>query len=162
MEEWKQLSPSQILAKTAVGRDWLKKEKENKELIRIAVEKQKIIDNDYEIAILEYNSSFNLPPRIKKQKQTKVINHHGLTAEQAKDLRSHYGKCFACGSTERLCVDHCHFTERIRGVLCANCNWVLGKIQDNPETLERLIDYLKNPPEQSEDSFYDYSQFYGE
>lgn len=40
-------------------------------------------------------------------------------------------------------VDHCHKTERVRGLLCRRCNDFLGKIQDDQERMQRLVDYLK-------------------
>jgi hypothetical protein len=45
--------------------------------------------------------------------------------------------------TKALCVDHDHGTGVIRGLLCARCNRVLGKIKDNIELLESMISYLK-------------------
>jgi len=43
----------------------------------------------------------------------------------------------------KLVVDHCHSTGKIRGLLCHNCNRALGLMQDNVETLQNAIDYLK-------------------
>ena len=53
------------------------------------------------------------------------------------------GKCAACGSTNRLCIDHDHETNKPRGLLCHNCNTALGLVGDNLETLTNLIEYLK-------------------
>ena len=43
----------------------------------------------------------------------------------------------------RLCVDHCHTTGKIRGLLCGRCNSVLGLAGDNIEILQRAVEYLK-------------------
>ena len=40
-------------------------------------------------------------------------------------------------------VDHCHSTEKIRGILCNKCNSGLGFLGDNIESLERAINYLR-------------------
>ena len=58
--------------------------------------------------------------------------------------------CAICG--KRLCLgkhthaDHCHAKNQPRGVLCRPCNTGLGNFADNPETLQRAIEYLKLPP----------------
>lgn len=40
-------------------------------------------------------------------------------------------------------VDHCHATNRIRGLLCQPCNTALGLFRDNPVILKSAIRYLK-------------------
>lgn len=58
------------------------------------------------------------------------------------------GTCAICdnpasGFKKHLCMDHCHETLRLRGLLCDNCNSGLGKFKDNVELLEKAIVYLK-------------------
>lgn len=43
----------------------------------------------------------------------------------------------------RLAVDHCHETERLRGLLCGRCNAGIGLLGENPEVLRRAIEYLQ-------------------
>lgn len=43
-----------------------------------------------------------------------------------------------------LCVDHCHKTGKVRGLLCNHCNSLLGFSRDNTETLNNAIYYLNN------------------
>ena len=52
--------------------------------------------------------------------------------------------CEICGVTlvKKKCIDHCHDTEKVRGVLCNNCNTALGLVKDNTEVLSRMINYL--------------------
>lgn len=47
--------------------------------------------------------------------------------------------------TKSLCVDHCHVTKKIRGLLCHMCNTSLGGFKDSIELLESAINYLKTP-----------------
>jgi hypothetical protein len=71
----------------------------------------------------------------------------GLTQDTVEDILS-TGKCEACGSTDRkLCIDHDHRTNNVRGLLCHNCNTALGLVGDNLSTLQNLIHYLndRNP-----------------
>ena len=41
-------------------------------------------------------------------------------------------------------VDHCHTTDKVRGLLCRNCNLGLGGFKDNIETIKKAILYVKN------------------
>lgn len=52
-------------------------------------------------------------------------------------------QCEACGSTERLNIDHCHKTNKVRGMLCNSCNMALGQLGDSLERIERLYIYLR-------------------
>ena len=40
------------------------------------------------------------------------------------------------------CIDHDHDTERVRGLLCQNCNWALGNLRDNPQAAQAVVRYL--------------------
>ena len=46
-------------------------------------------------------------------------------------------------STNKVVVDHCHTSGKVRGVLCSMCNFGLGHFKDNPQSLENAINYLK-------------------
>lgn len=57
------------------------------------------------------------------------------------------GKCLGCEIHQSLlpkslCVDHCHKSGKVRGLLCSNCNNAIGYVKENPNTLESLIKYL--------------------
>ena len=54
------------------------------------------------------------------------------------------GKCAICFKEQRsLCVDHCHSTGAIRGLLCTQCNSALGLLGDTEEGLRRALAYLQ-------------------
>ena len=42
-----------------------------------------------------------------------------------------------------LCVDHCHETGRIRGLLCDKCNRGIGLLGDSLKNLKSAISYLE-------------------
>lgn len=42
-----------------------------------------------------------------------------------------------------LSVDHCHVTGKVRGLVCQNCNSMLGYAKDEERRLEMGIEYLK-------------------
>jgi hypothetical protein len=71
----------------------------------------------------------------------------GITVEQYQTLfESQNGLCAICNeppTLERsLAVDHCHSTEKIRGLLCFRCNSTLGKFEDDVTLFQKAIDYL--------------------
>lgn len=89
-----------------------------------------------------------------KEKSGKLFNKFGITLEQYKDiLKLQNNKCAICEiSIEThlnlrqtyFPVDHCHTTGKIRGLLCDKCNRGIGLLQDNPDILQKAIDYLQN------------------
>lgn len=55
--------------------------------------------------------------------------------------------CGICGVDKNiagrdLAIDHDHATGKVRGLLCHNCNAMLGHARDNPEYLLRAVDWL--------------------
>lgn len=74
--------------------------------------------------------------------------HHSLSMEEYRILEDlQDGKCGICGSDggrNRLVVDHDHETGAIRGLLCTSCNRGIGIFEDDPELLERAVQYLRN------------------
>lgn len=55
-------------------------------------------------------------------------------------------ECAICGKGQgtRLCLDHCHFTGFVRGMLCRRCNTTLGLLDDSVSRLNAAIRYLEN------------------
>jgi Recombination endonuclease VII len=60
-------------------------------------------------------------------------------------LKNQDGKCKICNKTssKNLCIDHCHVTGKFRGLLCRNCNTLLGHAKDSVEILQSAISYLR-------------------
>ncbi len=65
------------------------------------------------------------------------------------------GKCAICetfkekegiSSKNRLCRDHCHKTNKPRGLLCDPCNQGLGNFKEDINQILRAIKYLENDP----------------
>lgn len=82
-----------------------------------------------------------------------MLNKFGITQDEYDAmLAGQNGGCAICGSRDgmirsgqvlRLSVDHCHETNRVRGILCNSCNNGLGRFKDDPELLRRAADYLE-------------------
>lgn len=78
----------------------------------------------------------------------------GLCIEEIQAMRgAHSGQCDICGHVEtkkdrrgnllRLAIDHCHSTGLVRGQLCNVCNRAIGMMGDNPDLLEKAVEYLR-------------------
>lgn len=84
----------------------------------------------------------------------KLLYTFGISVEQYDALlEAQEGKCAVCREPEivvrrdrggqRLVVDHCHSTGKIRGLLCTKCNSALGNMHDSTELLKKLLNYLE-------------------
>ncbi len=51
--------------------------------------------------------------------------------------------CEICGSSKKLCWDHCHDENIFRGTLCNTCNLAIGYMKNNPQYLRSAADYLE-------------------
>lgn len=105
-----------------------------------------------------------------KKLYTEYKEKHGIVPDREGNRRRHlnrkYGlkledipnKCQVCGRDEsfsygrgggrgsgrgRIAVDHHHDLGKIRGFLCYDCNLALGHVQDDPNLLRALADYLE-------------------
>ena len=76
------------------------------------------------------------------------LKKYNLTLDQYNKMLEKQNKCCVmCKLTpdvnKRLSVDHCHKTGKVRGLLCNNCNFVLGLAKDSIEILKNAIVYLE-------------------
>ena len=86
-----------------------------------------------------------------KQHATEIKRRYGLSIEDYNAMLVKQNmKCAICDKQHdpsikrgRLYVDHCHKTGKIRALLCAAHNSMLGYAEDDIETLEKAIEYLK-------------------
>ena len=84
-------------------------------------------------------------------KMKNIERKYGITRAQYEEMLSQQNyKCKSChrqlnGVRGPLspCVDHCHKTSKVRGILCKNCNHALGHVNDDIDRLLKLIEYLK-------------------
>jgi hypothetical protein len=70
---------------------------------------------------------------------------YGLSAEHHRRLvEQQNGVCAICKRPSRraLCVDHCHATRVVRGLLCDKCNTALGLFGDDAGRVLAAVAYL--------------------
>lgn len=77
------------------------------------------------------------------------FKRYGITPEEYDKLYvAQDGKCAICEATrgsdtaEYLCVDHCHETGAIRGLLCNSCNRGIGNLKDSVQLVTKALAYL--------------------
>lgn len=131
---------------------------------KLTSEKRKVNRNKPEAkkAIKIRNERWYLNNKEKANKQSKdyhkanpmahrkgAIAKYGLTLEDYDKLFKEQNGCCAICETHQselkhsLSVDHNHETNKIRGLLCNNCNRSIGLLKDDIEVLEKAIVYLK-------------------
>lgn len=52
-------------------------------------------------------------------------------------------KCAICDKVRPLCVDHCHSSGTVRGLLCRQCNSALGFLEEDLLVFKRAVEYLE-------------------
>jgi hypothetical protein len=108
-----------------------------------------------------YEQSPDYRKRVSNRKKLSRSTPEGRAAQRLAKWRERYGideetyekmlaeqahVCRICSSPpsalKRLCVDHCHRTGKIRGLLCDRCNVAIGLFGDSEELLVRTAAYL--------------------
>jgi hypothetical protein len=82
----------------------------------------------------------------RSRRRLRLKNHFGISLEEYDALLAKQnGVCAICKkkSARSLCVDHCHATGLIRGLLCNRCNGGLAFFEDDPARMRKATAYLK-------------------
>jgi Recombination endonuclease VII len=114
-------------------------------------EKTKILRRGHESRRKKYDGSKESITAFRIRLRSKF----NLTIEQYEQMvKNQNNCCLICGLPEtrktyerkkvtKLCIDHCHKSGKVRGLLCWSCNGMLGMARDSITTLEEAIKYLK-------------------
>lgn len=89
----------------------------------------------------------------KNLRQRRLMVRYGITEEEYRLMIGlQEGCCAICrvqfdfigvNKGNKPEIDHCHATNKIRGILCGNCNRALGLFKDDVDALQEAINYLK-------------------
>lgn len=79
------------------------------------------------------------------RRRAKRYKGYGISDEDYQALLARQGGlCGICRKKKRpLCVDHCHVTGKVRGLLCHKCNLGLGHYDDDPVLTRAATSYLE-------------------
>lgn len=113
----------------------------------------------------EFNKEVNAKSEVrdKRLRKNKERSKEQIEKYVDSDLKRKYGislddynrmllnqdfKCDICAlntkdNAQRFCVDHDHKTGKVRGLLCSQCNFLLGCSYECPEILSNAVIYLK-------------------
>lgn len=85
-----------------------------------------------------------------KNKDYMIRKRYGIDIkEYRRILSTQNGLCGICrgkdsgNKTKKYCVDHCHSTKVVRGLLCRHCNLMLGHAKDDKKILKMAVKYLE-------------------
>lgn len=102
--------------------------------------------------LLAYNSEWAKKNKIRKLDKQMQYTHGITLAEYNAMVIYQNGLCLICkraetavtanGTIQRLSIDHCHKTGKIRGLLCMACNHGLGNFRDDTQRMLAAIQYL--------------------
>jgi recombination endonuclease VII len=69
---------------------------------------------------------------------------HYVTSQERRAGRKKPKKCEVCNRVGKICFDHCHRSDKFRGWICDDCNVALGRMNDSPKLLRKLLTYAEN------------------
>ena len=127
------MSPRRDWAKTGLHRPFPDEDKPARK--RVRSERARFLAND------RRRVRWALEPDYRDSKRAR---RYGLTLAEYRALQARQGNvCAICRKRARvLCIDHCHVTGRVRGLLCPKCNSALGFCDDDPRLLRAALAYL--------------------
>lgn len=100
-------------------------------------------------AILDRQRRYQINKGRRAIKSQELLSRYGISIEDFERMeRECGGLCEICGregsfdGTKKLCVDHCHATGVVRGLLCDKCNMAIGYLSDSPLHARKAMEYL--------------------
>jgi hypothetical protein len=90
----------------------------------------------------------NTEKHLARMRERSKERRYGITQKEFDQmLIRQNNKCKICSdnfkSFKDTHIDHCHNTNKVRGLLCNNCNMALGQFMDNTDIMDNAIKYLQ-------------------
>lgn len=86
-----------------------------------------------------------------RRRRKNLMKKYGITIEQFNEMFERQGRCCAiCKSPTANAgrygwhTDHCHETNKVRGILCHGCNVGIGNLRHSPQFLRAAAQYLED------------------
>jgi hypothetical protein len=104
--------------------------------------------------IWEENKRLEGDDPLKVRRDSKANKRYGqdALAFYVEEFKTQGGVCKICSRPEwkmrngrimNLCIDHCHKTGVLRGLLCHQCNSAIGFLNDDPVLVDKAAAYLR-------------------
>ena len=140
--------------------EWREYRRANKEKIRERDKAHREKNKDYYDAykrewVAKNRDSLNArrrgdPKKLYRTKMYELKKKYNISPDQwHSTIKAQGDRCLCCKTLfgilreTKPCVDHCHSTGRVRGILCGRCNLLLGHANDQPAILRACARYLK-------------------
>ena len=92
-----------------------------------------------------------------KTKRNYLLRKYNITVEEYEEAMASSNRCEICNTSRPIHgifnYDHCHTTNKFRGVLCRKCNQAIGALGDTAEALKIAYEYLKRFEDNKEIKF---------
>lgn len=132
--------------RNAYMREWTARHSE-----RINIARREKLKNDPEYAKrVRENARLRHAANPERKRSLQLKTNYGITLDDYRSMyREQEGKCAICGTScpdhgkMGLVVDHCHKNGHVRKLLCTHCNKGIGQFKEDPEILQKAIEYLK-------------------
>jgi hypothetical protein len=84
--------------------------------------------------------------RSEKARWTRIKKEYGLSEIQVKEmLNQQKCECIICSSNIQMGyhIDHCHKTNKVRGLLCQKCNQAIGLLKESESLFFKAAKYIR-------------------
>ncbi len=97
----------------------------------------------------KWSTTIATPNRRRLAAESRIRSAYGVDFEDwARLYEKQNAQCAGCSCAlffdRRTNIDHHHGVGTVRGLLCHDCNMVLGRVKDRPRVLRQLADYLES------------------